>query len=190
MDSALVLARTRKWVANFIVGHNFCPFAAKPLQQNKVRFVASEATDQESLMMDLWQEATHLLDQTAEQLETTILVHPEVLTSFEDYLDFLGAAELLLEEREWDDELQIASFHPDYLFDGVDPEDNSHYTNRSPYPMLHLLRQDSVSWAVDTHPDIESVPERNVAWLQAKEKAEIRQKWDEFRTFVPDQSLE
>jgi len=190
MDSAVVLERTRKWVADFIVGHNFCPFAGTPLQQNRVRFMLSEATDQESLMMDLWQEAAHLLDQEPAQLETSILVHPKVLTDFEDYLDFLGAAELLLEERDWDDELQIASFHPDYRFEGVEPEDNSHFTNRSPYPMLHLLRQDSVSWAVDTHPDIESIPERNVAFLQAQDKAEIRQKWDEFRTFVPDQSLE
>lgn len=185
-----MIERTRRWVADFIVGHNFCPFAGTPLQQNRIRFEYCEATDQESLMLALWQEATHLLDHPAEEVETSILVHPQVLTDFDEYLDFLGAAELLLEDREWEEEIQIASFHPDYLFEGVDPDDNSHYTNRSPYPMLHLLRQDSVSRAVDNHPDIESIPERNIEWLQKQKTAEILQKWNEFRTFTPDQSLE
>lgn len=189
MDQALVLARTQNWVSRFVVGHNICPFAGTPLRDERIRFVVSQASEPEALLAELWQEAIYILDRSPEEVETSLLIHPLVLTDFEEYLDFLGAAELLLEEREWEEELQIASFHPDYLFEGVAEDDNSHFSNRSPYPMLHLLRQDSVSWAVDHHPDVEAIPERNIAYLQGQARSEILRNWEAYRTFAPDDAL-
>jgi hypothetical protein len=168
-----IVAATRCWVERFVVGMNFCPFAGPVLRMDRLRFAVSEARNTEALWQDLLNELSFLVESNPEDCETTLLVHPWVLTDFEVYLDFLVSAETLLAEAGLEGEIQLASFHPHYRFEGEDPESVSHYTNRSPFPMLHLLREDSISEAVDSHPDVASIPLRNMATLQGKSLAEI-----------------
>lgn len=160
MECNTVLAATRRWVSEVVIGLNLCPFARRELVNERIRFVATDANSEEALLAALQEELMHL-DQHPE-VETTLLVHPEVLASFPDYNDFLDAADGLLVHLELDGECQIASFHPDYQFGGTDPADAENYTNRSPYPMLHLLRERSLERAIAGYPGTESIPEQNI----------------------------
>ncbi len=162
-----VLGKTKQWVENFVIGLKICPFAAVPAKENRIVYRYSAATDIDVLFNDLMLSLSAVIEAEPEEVETAILVHPEVLNDFEMYLDFLGIAEEALEKSGLEGHLQIASFHPDYQFDGVDADDLSHHTNRSPYPMLHILRELSVTNAVDTHPDIEGIPERNIELMRS-----------------------
>lgn len=173
MDEKRIKAATLCWVEQFVVGMNFCPFAGAVLRTNRLRMQVSKATDPEQLLEDLLQELQFLSTADPLKWETSLLIHPQVLEDFEDYLDFLEIAEELLVAGNWEGEIQIASFHPDYLFGGEDPASLSHYTNRSLYPMLHLLREDSVEKAIETHPDVEGIPLRNMATLSGKDRDEI-----------------
>jgi hypothetical protein len=160
----LIEKATRQWLEEVVIGLNLCPFARKELVNERVRFVVSPADSEEALLEDL-QAELWFLDEHPE-VETTLLIHPEVLAGFDDYNEFLAAADGLLELLELDGVYQVASFHPDYRFAGTAPEDAENYTNRSPYPMLHLLREDSVARAVDSHPDPDGIPERNIALMK------------------------
>ena len=148
-----------------MVALNICPFAGGVVEKDQVRYVVSSAKDIDILYQDLLNELLFLHEADPEKVETTILVHPFVLDDFMLYLDFLELANETLAEAGLEGEIQIASFHPDYHFDGEPPEAVSNYTNRSPFPMLHLLREASVSKAVDLHPDIEGIPQRNIDLL-------------------------
>jgi hypothetical protein len=157
---------SRRFVEQVVIGLGLCPFAKEPWQAGRVAVRVSEARDVEALLVDLAVEAERLVASDAADLETTLLVHPFVLTDFGAYNDFLDLAEGLLRDRGHAGVLQIASFHPDYRFAGEPPSDPAHATNRSPWPMLHLLREASVSAAVDAHPDAAAIPARNVALLR------------------------
>ncbi|HEX2899459.1 MAG TPA: DUF1415 domain-containing protein, partial [Bacteroidia bacterium] len=128
--------------------------------------VLSEARDIDILYQDLLREMAHLMEVDPEEVETTVLVHPWVLNDFEEYLDFLEIVEEAIEEAELDGILQVASFHPKYQFEGPPADDPSHRTNRSPYPMLHILREESLTAALDNYPDPENIPERNIAKMR------------------------
>lgn len=160
MEHNAVLAATRRWVSEVVIGLNLCPFARRELVNERIRFVATDANSEEALLMALQEELMHL-DQHPE-VETTLLVHPAVLADFMEYNDFLAAAEGLIEHLELDGIYQLASFHPDYQFGGTQPDDAENYTNRSPYPMLHLLREDSLERAIAGYPGTESIPEQNI----------------------------
>lgn len=160
MECNTVLAATRRWVSEVVIGLNLCPFARRELVNERIRFVATDANSEEGLLTALQEEMMHL-DQHPE-VETTLLVHPDVLTDFMEYNDFLAAAEGLIEHLEVNGIYQLASFHPDYQFGGTQPDDAENYTNRSPYPMLHLLREDSLERAIAGYPGTESIPERNI----------------------------
>lgn len=162
------------WLQRAVVGLGLCPFAAQPLLQRRVRIHVSLADTVEALLGDLHEECVRLDETPAEALETTLIVIPSMLADFDDYNDFLDPAEALLRHFGWEGIYQIASFHPDYRFAGVPAHDPGNLTNRAPYPLLHLLREASVETAIATHPDAESIPERNVARLQAM-SAEARQ---------------
>lgn len=164
METSLIESATRQWLEDVVIGLNLCPFARKELVNNRIRFVVSLADSEEALLMALQQELVFLNENPA--TETTLLIHPDLLTDFDDYNDFLAAADGLLELLELEGVYQVASFHPDYRFADTGPEDAENYTNRSPFPMLHLLREDSVARAVDSHPDPDSIPERNIALMQ------------------------
>lgn len=158
-DSEIIEA-TRRWVEQVVVGFNLCPFAKRELVKDRVRFVASKATDEAVLLDELAHELALL--NVDESVETTLLIHPCVLQNFYQYNDFLEAADELLVDMNLEGVYQVASFHPDYQFGGTEPEDAENYTNRSPYPMLHLLREDSLSVAIDNYPEVDLIPERNI----------------------------
>lgn len=158
-EEQVVLA-VRKWVETLVVGMNLCPFAKRELVKNRVRFVATAATTQEQLLQVLRAELELLNTDSA--IETTLLIHPDVLQNFYDFNDFLHDADSLLVEMEEEGIYQIASFHPDYQFGGTSPSDAENYTNRSPYPVLHLLREDSLERVIADYPNVDDIPQRNI----------------------------
>lgn len=166
IDTETVIAKTKKWIIDVVVDCNFCPFAAREVKRDSIHYeVLHNATAEsvlESVMISFQK-----LDEN-ENIETSLLILPGSFQSFDDYLQLLEMTNSLLEEQDYEGIYQIASFHPDYLFAGSTNEDPSNYTNRSPYPMLHFLREDSVSKAIDGYPDIDEVPNRNIAFTQEK----------------------
>ncbi len=159
------IALTRRWLEKAVIGLNLCPFAKAVYVKDQVRFVLSDASTPEALLEQLVEELVHLRDTPAEETDTTLLIHPEVLSDFLDYNDFLENADAAVEALDLGGIIQVASFHPDYQFDGTHPDDASNYTNRAPFPILHLLREDSVERAVAAFPDPDVIVERNIATL-------------------------
>lgn len=151
----------RAWLETVVIGLDLCPFAAKPFRQNSIRFSICTSADTASGLERLIEECRHL--DTDVSISTTLLIYPHSLQEFDDYLDFLTLAETLLSEQGYDGIYQLASFHPDYCFADSDSDDPANYTNRSPYPILHLLREDSIAAAIEHHPDPENIPRRNIA---------------------------
>lgn len=160
MDSEAVTRTVRHWVEDMVVGLNLCPFAGRELAKDRIRFVVTEATTEEQLLVALESELTLLNDDAT--IETTLLVHPGVLQDFFDYNQFLDIAEGLLAQTGLEGVYQIASFHPEYQFAGTTADDAENYTNRSPYPVLHILREASLAKSIDTYPDVERIPDRNI----------------------------
>lgn len=163
MGSERVIDSVRKWVESFVVEFNFCPFVKRELVNNRIRFAVTVAATEEQLLIAL-QTELELLNND-ESIETTLLIHPHVLQNFYYYNEFLSVADSLLVEMNLEGVYQIASFHPDYQFGGTDPGDVENYTNRSPYPMLHLLREDSLEKAIANYPDVDQIPTRNIELL-------------------------
>ncbi len=160
------IADTRRWLERAVIGLNLCPFAKAVVAKGQVRIVLCEAVTTEALLDVLGDELLSLRDTPADLVDTTMIVHPHVLADFIDYNDFLDTADALVEELDLDGVLQVASFHPRYQFADSAPDDIENYTNRSPWPTLHLLREDSVSRAVDAFPDPDAIIDRNIATLQ------------------------
>ena len=158
------LSATRAWVETFVVARNVCPFAGREVARDTIRYVAVDATDCERALLALVAECERLDETPA--IETTLLVVTEGLEEFEDYLDFLVIAEALLAEQGHEGTYQLASFHPDYCFEGEAPGDAANFTNRSPWPMLHLLREAGLEEALAHYPNPEAIPERNVAAMR------------------------
>lgn len=171
-DPAAVEAATRRWVERVVIGENLCPFARPVLP--RMRIAVSAAVDLEGLIGDLGVELQRLLDHPPAALPTTLLVTPAMLGPFRDYLDALAVVEAAVEGAGLTGEVQVASFHPRYRFAGAPADDPANYTNRSPWPMFHLLREAEVSRAVDAHPDPEGIPERNMARMRALGAAGVR----------------
>ncbi|MGO3343792.1 MAG: DUF1415 domain-containing protein [Marinomonas sp.] len=167
-----VTTQTAKWVNDFIIDLNVCPFAKREMERESVRFVVLRSKKTQVALEELMSEV-YWLDEHPET-ETTILVFPTLFTDFYRYLDFVDLAENLMLEQEYDGVYQLATFHPDYCFSGTEPEDVSNYTNRSPYPMLHLLRETSVEKAIEFYGDTNEIPERNIDVMEemGREKLE------------------
>jgi hypothetical protein len=163
-DQALV--ETRAWVERAVIGLQLCPFAKAPHVKGLVRYVHSGAADADSLLGDLVDELKLIAAKSADRVETTLIVHPLVLSDFEDHNDFLEIAEAALVALDLEGVIQIASFHPRYRFEGSEPDDIANATNRSPYPTLHLLREDSIERALATFADPDSIFEANIATMQ------------------------
>lgn len=153
-------ATTRAWVERFVIAHNVCPFARRELVNGTIRFVEVGATKWEPALEAMIDECRRL-DATP-GIETTLLVLRPGLESFDAYLDFLDVAEALLVEQGYEGIYQLASFHPDYRFEDTAVDDPANFTNRSPWPMLHLLREAGVERALANYPDPEAIPERNI----------------------------
>jgi hypothetical protein len=166
MSGADPIADTRRWLERAVIGLNLCPFAKAVYVKQQVRFVLSEASDAQALLQVLREELLWLQAADPGQTDTTLIVHPRVLTDFVDYNDFLDLADGLVAELGLEGDIQIASFHPDYQFAGTARDDVGNCTNRSPYPTLHLLREASVERAVAAFPDPEAIVARNIATLE------------------------
>lgn len=166
-EDAAELAMTRRWLERAVIGLNLCPFAKAVYAKKQVRFVLSDAELEDDLLEELAEELLRLRDTPAEEIDTTLLVHPRVLTDFIDYNDFLDRVDALIEALDLDGALQVASFHPDYRFADADEDDPGHCTNRAPYPTLHLLRESSIDRAVEAYPDPDAIVQRNLATMEA-----------------------
>ena len=163
MSENKVIGATRKWVEDVVVGYNLCPFAKRELVRDRVRFVVTDAENEDDLLKALHAELQRLEDEP--DIETTLLIHPGVLQDFDAYNEFLDTAEGLVAYLELEGIYQVASFHPDYQFAETEPGAAENYTNRSPFPMLHLLREASLEAAIDSYPDVDGIPDRNIALM-------------------------
>ncbi len=161
-----VIDATRNWLEKAVIGLNLCPFAKAVHTKNQIQYIVSEARSPEDLLTDLAIALKNLSQADPETIDTTLLIHPWVLNDFYDYNDFLDAADSAVEELGLAGEIQVASFHPDYQFADSEPDDIDNYSNRSPYPTLHLLRENSVERAVEAFPEAEQIFERNIETLR------------------------
>ena len=150
------------WLDQVVIGLNLCPFAARPRRLGQLRVVVSNAQDDEELIDELISEVELLLSEPVESTETSLLVVPDMLKDFGTYNRFIDVAEMLIHQYGWEGKVQVASFHPDYCFEGTAPEDDENLINRSPYPILHLIREKSIEEALSRFPNPERIPERNV----------------------------
>lgn len=163
-DDQLIIAQTKKWINSVIIAHNYCPFAKREVDKGSVRYHLIYETEFNSLLKEVIQECVWL-DQN-EETETTLIIFPSGLNDFDLFLDCLTLAEELLIAQGYEGIYQIASFHPEYCFQGAEENDPANYTNRSPYPMFHLIRESSMQLALENHPDPESIPERNIEYAR------------------------
>lgn len=161
-----IIQETQDWVVKAVIGLNLCPFAKAVHVKEQIKYVVSEAKSVEALLEELAKELEYLAEVSPEKTDTTLLIHPYVLQDFLDYNDFLELADSLLEELKLDGELQIASFHPQYQFANTEFDDITNFTNRSPYPTLHLIREDSIDKAVEAFPEAEAIFETNMQTME------------------------
>ena len=164
MTSETIILSVKKWLENIVIGLNLCPFAKKELIKDRIRFIVTECTSDEALLMLLNAELEYIF--ANDDVETTLIIMPNYLLDFYDYNQFLDLADGLIQQMDFEGELQIASFHPDYQFADTKTDDVENYTNRSPYPILHILREASLEKAINSYPDVENIPERNIALLR------------------------
>ncbi|MFA6052186.1 MAG: DUF1415 domain-containing protein [Methylobacter sp.] len=170
--SNVFITATQAWLKSIIIEYNICPFAKRELERESIRFCVDQDTEIENCLLNLMLECDRL--DTDESIETTLLIYANAFTAFDDYLDFLEIAETLLRDQGYEGIYQLASFHPDYCFQGADQDDPANYTNRSPYPMLHLLREASIEKAVSAYPDPENIPQRNIELTRELGLAKMR----------------
>jgi hypothetical protein len=177
VSDAAAVEQTRLWLEKAVIGLNLCPFAKAVHAKRQIRYVVSAADSEEALLADLMHELQLLAAADPGDIETTLLIHPRVLTDFLDYNDFLDLADAAVEELGLDGFLQVASFHPDYQFADSEPDDIANYSNRAPFPTLHLLREESVEKAVAAFPEAERIYETNIETLRRLGHAGWRALW-------------
>ena len=168
----LPISRVKNWLEKVVIGLNFCPFAKKEFERQSIRYSLDTSEHQTDSLSRLIEELT-LLDSDA-SIETTLLIYPKSYQQFDDYLDWLELASSLVAQGGYRGIYQLASFHPDYCFADESPDDPANYTNRSPYPIIHILREASLSKVLNTFTDPESIPERNIAKARQMGKAALQ----------------
>ena len=166
MSDEDVIAAMRQWIEKAVIGLNLCPFAKAVYAKNQVRYVVSHAPHLDGLLEDLDRELDYLAAADPGEIDTTLLIHPALLPDFLDFNDFMQLADAAVDEHGLDGVIQIASFHPAFQFEGTDPDDIGNYTNRAPFPTLHLLREASIARAVAAFPEAESIYQRNIETLR------------------------
>ena len=177
LDGEAVVAATRRWLERAVIGLDLCPFARPVHLSGRIRYAVSQARDADGLLEDFSRELTVLQEADPAQWETSLLIHPHAMTDFLDYNDFLEVADAAIEAMGLEGELQVASFHPQYQFAGTGADDIDNYSNRSPFPTLHLLRESSVERAIDAHPDAGRIFEKNIETLRRLGHAGWRRLW-------------
>ena len=166
MSDEDVIAAVRQWIEKAVIGLNLCPFAKAVYAKNQVRYVVSHAPHLDGLLEDLDRELDYLAAADPGEIDTTLLIHPALLPDFLDFNDFMQLADAAVDEHGLDGVIQIASFHPAFQFEGTDPDDIGNYTNRAPFPTLHLLREASIARAVAAFPEAETIYQRNIETLR------------------------
>jgi hypothetical protein len=176
LNKQTVIEDTRRWIDSIVIGLNLCPFAQRVFKTDRIRYAVSEAETAQELLGDLARELEYLAVTPITSVETTLLIHPRALVDFPDYNDFLDCGEQLIEELGLRGTIQLASFHPDYQFAGADVGAVENYTNRSPYAMLHLLREVSISQVAGDPNELLEIPRRNVETLRSIGKENMLEK--------------
>lgn len=174
MNDNQIVTQTQQWLEEVVIGLNLCPFAAKPNRNQQIKIEVSHAQNEESLLEDILAQLMVLDANSAEQLETTLVVIPDMLQDFYDYNLFLDWVDALIKQQDWEGVYQVATFHPDYCFGGAHPDDEENLTNRSPFPILHLIREESMERVLKHYPDPESIPENNIQRVESLTDEEKR----------------
>ncbi|HCG7479421.1 TPA: DUF1415 domain-containing protein [Vibrio parahaemolyticus] len=171
-DINAITQQVDQWLNDVVIGLNLCPFAAKPQRNKQIKIFVSEATQEEALLEDILLQLIELSTTEPEKLETTLVVVPNMLQDFWDYNFCIDWVEGLIKQQDWEGIFQVATFHPDYCFGGAAPEDDENLTNRSPYPIFHLIREESMEKVLKHYPDPESIPDTNIARVSALSEEE------------------
>ncbi|MDV6250883.1 DUF1415 domain-containing protein [Vibrio sp. EA2] len=171
-DVNAITQQVDQWLNDVVIGLNLCPFAAKPQRNKQIKIFVSEASQEEALLEDILLQLIELSNTEPEKLETTLVVVPNMLDDFWDYNLFIDWVEGLIKQQDWEGIFQVATFHPDYCFGGAEPEDDENLTNRSPYPIFHLIREESMEKVLKHYPDPESIPDTNIARVSALSEEE------------------
>jgi len=158
------IQHTKNWLKTVIIAHNICPFAKREFDKESIHYEVIHSAEMEEQLQSLISNC-QLLD-SDKNLETSLLIFPKGLNDFDDYLDFLAMANALLEKQGYEGIYQLASFHPNYCFEGVEADDASNYTNRAPYPTLHLIREASLEKVLENYPEPEKIPQRNIEYTR------------------------
>lgn len=169
-----VVTAVDQWLNDVVIGLNLCPFAAKPQRNKQIKIYVSEAQTEESLLEDILTQLLELDASEPEQLETTLVAVPYMLSDFYDYNLFIDWVEALIRQQNWEGIFQLATFHPDYCFGGTEPEDAENLTNRSPYPVFHLIREESMEKVLKHYPNPETIPDTNIARVESLSAEERR----------------
>ncbi|HDM8042351.1 TPA: DUF1415 domain-containing protein [Vibrio campbellii] len=171
-DINAITEQVNQWLNDVVIGLNLCPFAAKPQRNKQIKIFVSEASQEEALLEDILLQLIELSNTEPEKLETTLVVVPNMLQDFWDYNFFIDWVEGLIKQQDWEGIFQVATFHPDYCFGGAEPEDDENLTNRSPYPVFHLIREESMEKVLKHYPEPESIPDTNIARVSALSEEE------------------
>ena len=171
-DINAITEQVDQWLNDVVIGLNLCPFAAKPQRNKQIKIFVSEASQEEALLEDILMQLIELSNTEPEKLETTLVVVPNMLQDFWDYNFLIDWVEGLIKQQDWEGIFQVATFHPDYCFGGSEPEDDENLTNRSPYPVFHLIREESMEKVLKHYPDPESIPDTNIARVSALSEEE------------------
>lgn len=169
-----IAEQVNQWLNDVVIGLNLCPFAAKPQRNKQIKIYVSEASQEEALLEDILTQLMELDSTTVEELETTLVVVPNMLSDFYDYNLFIDWVETLIRQKNWEGVFQLATFHPDYCFGGTEPEDDENLTNRSPYPVFHLIREESMEKVLRHYPNPEAIPDTNIARVESLTDEERR----------------
>ncbi|EFP95327.1 DUF1415 domain-containing protein [Vibrio caribbeanicus] len=174
-NTELITREVGDWLNNVVIGLNLCPFAAKPMRNRQIKTFVSHAETEETLLQDILEQLLELESTSSEKIDTTLVVVPNMLSDFYDYNLFIDWIEALLRQQNWQGIFQLATFHPNYCFGGTEPEDAENLTNRSPYPIFHLLREDSMEKVLKHYPDPESIPDKNIERVESLSENEKQQ---------------
>ena len=160
MEDKIVIENSKKWIADFVIQHNICPFAKHVFDKNAIGYIVEKETEFDNLVISFFNRLAKI------NYDTAFFIYESQYPDFLDFLDFYYACEAILEDSDFDELYQIVAFHPDYIFGGEDESDPSNLTNRSPYPMIHILLRDQVERAIESHDDVNSIPSKNIEYLR------------------------
>jgi hypothetical protein len=168
-----VESETRKWLEQVVIGLNLCPFARRPYEDDRIRIVTEGSESYDEILGRMLAELRYIDTASDSVVETSIVIAPKALSSFQDYLSCLADINEMLVEEGYEGVFQIASFHPNYQFEGTEPEEASNLTNRSPYPIFHIIREASLSAALESIKNPELIPERNIALMETMDTERV-----------------